>query len=98
MDYRPIFLKNTTAALVSLTELGLTIAANDTTEVEWEDINALVDDASLHSLISSGTIIVNNGTADLSPSAAFSYLDPFSNLTTNYYSQTQLNAGQLDTR
>ena len=98
MDYRPIYLKNTTSSLVTLTGLGLTIAANDTTEVDWEDVDRLMDDADLRSLISSGTLVVNNGTSNLSAADAFAYIDPWSNLSSNYFTAAQLSAGQLDTR
>ena len=98
MDYRPLYVKNTTNSSIVVTNLGLTIAPNDTTIVNWEDIDRIVDDGDLRSLISNGAIVINNGTSDLTPLDAFSYIDPLSNLQANYFTSSQLNSGQLDTR
>ena len=98
MDYRPLYLKNTTNSAIVVTNLGLTIAPNDATVINWEDIDRVIDDGDLRSLISNGAVVVNNGSSDLSPLDAFSYIDPLSNLQANYFTSAQLNSGQLDTR
>jgi hypothetical protein len=98
IDYRQIFLVNTTASAVTIPELGLTIAANDTTEVNWEEVSSLQDDTTLRSFITAGTLVINNGSTNLSAVDGLSYIDPWSDLAANYYTATQLNSGILDTR
>ena len=75
MDYRPLYLKNTTNSAIVVTNLGLTIAPNDATVINWEDIDRVIDDGDLRSLISNGAVVVNNGSSDPSPLDAFSYID-----------------------
>jgi hypothetical protein len=89
---KTIILKNPSASsVVTIGELGLTIQASQSAQLSYNEIMLLDSSTALKTAIAAGTVIVNNGTADLGATAAVTYLTLDVDLTP-YYTQAQVNS------
>lgn len=88
-----IIFKNTITESITIQALGITIAPNEASHSDYEDLLALEDSQELINFILSGLIVVNDGTNDLSAEEAVEYLqissEIINNMSNNFYTQDE---------
>jgi len=89
---KTIILKNATTTEVKIGSLGLIIAGSQMAYCEYEDILSLEDSTELPTLINAGTIVVNNGTSDLTKTDALVYVSVGASVTANFYNKGEVDA------
>lgn len=84
-----IILKNPTQNDIIIESLGIKITSSTQAELDYAELDAISGDEELKDYIRAGSIIVNDGTNDLSISAAIDYITSKPDLS-NYYNINQV--------
>lgn len=85
---KTIILKNNTTSQIKLDDLGVRIDVGEETTLNWEDVLGLEDSTQLSNLIDDGSIILNDGSNDLSSPDAKEYISLDTDLS-GYYNKIQ---------
>lgn len=88
---KQIIIKNQRNQQTILSELGVIINALGTASLNWEDIIDIGNNQQLIDEINSGTIVINDGTNDLSTAQAIDYLRLKEDLS-NYYTRNEVDS------
>jgi hypothetical protein len=68
-------LKNTTASIVFITDVGVSIPASGNYQLTTQEYMLWASSLDYQPLVTAGTLIVNNGTIDLAPADGIRYIE-----------------------
>lgn len=89
-----VILKNNSGSIVPLEDFGLEIAnGSDLTLSDYFDYSDIADSKELDGLVDDGTLVINDGTVDLSAADGVNYIkrDNIKNDLDTHYTKTELN-------
>jgi hypothetical protein len=86
---KTIIIKNNTPGEILLSSLGFKIPSSQQIELNYEDLLEIQNSTEFFSLIDDGTLVMNDGSKDLSPTEAHQYIS-FETDLSNYYNKDEV--------